>query len=289
MPLLAGFETALDAYACGNMSLEQVLALADDDRERAAFIADQKLHDFQFERQADTNRIYHILELLWVLNGSSKCLSLTFAGFQPESVVVGFLRVQLDSHPQFSDEDLQMLHHFWGQNSAITATVSAIQQHRMIEKAKQMLSVPRELSKDVEAVKARVSEYHFTPELNSLLGKVEDGLGKGDAFDQKALLTHLRTFFEKLHREAAERLHQHDPALKDGTDLTQCQNVIDYLQRKDLLTEKMKALGRALYGVLSNEGVHAIKSESEYVRLCRNMVAEYALILFFELGRALGK
>jgi hypothetical protein len=38
---------------------------------------------------------------------------------------------------------------------------------------------------------------------------------------------------------------------------------------------------------LSNEGVHAIKSEREYVRLCRNMVAEFALVLFFELERRL--
>ena len=61
--------------------------------------------------------------------------------------------------------------------------------------------------------------------------------------------------------------------------------MIDYLQRKEVLTNKMQALGRALYGVLSNEGVHAIKAEREYVRLCRNMVTEYALVLFYELER----
>jgi hypothetical protein len=48
-----------------------------------------------------------------------------------------------------------------------------------------------------------------------------------------------------------------------------------------------KALGRALYGVLSEEGVHALRADPEYVRLCRNMIAEYALVLFFELERRL--
>ena len=62
---------------------------------------------------------------------------------------------------------------------------------------------------------------------------------------------------------------------------------LDFLKRKAVLTEKMFDLGKALYGVLSNQGVHAIKSEHEYVRLCRNMVAEYALVLFFELERTL--
>jgi hypothetical protein len=38
-------------------------------------------------------------------------------------------------------------------------------------------------------------------------------------------------------------------------------------------------------GFFSEEGAHALKSDREYVRLCRNMIAEYALILFFELDR----
>jgi hypothetical protein len=49
----------------------------------------------------------------------------------------------------------------------------------------------------------------------------------------------------------------------------------------------MKALGRALYGVHSEEGVHALKADPEYVWLCRNMIAEYALVLFFEGERRL--
>jgi hypothetical protein len=73
----------------------------------------------------------------------------------------------------------------------------------------------------------------------------------------------------------------------DKTHLSSCGQALDFLHRRGVLTEKMRDYGKALYGVLSNEGVHAFKSEREYVRLCRNTVAEYALVLFFELERRL--
>jgi hypothetical protein len=50
----------------------------------------------------------------------------------------------------------------------------------------------------------------------------------------------------------------------------------------------VQALRRALYGVHSEEGVHSLKADPEYVRFCRNWIAEYALVLFFELEQCLG-
>src|SRR5262249_41310714 len=146
----------------------------------------------------------------------------------------------------------------------------------------------RELSSDVEEVKKHVSSYRFNPELNEILNKVEEGMhARGDAFDQAATLKHLRTFYEKLHEQASQTLRERKPETVDGTDLTKCGQAIDYLHRKKVLTDKMKDLAKSLYGVLSNEGVHAIKSKREYVRLCRNMVAEYSIVLFHELERRL--
>lgn len=100
-------------------------------------------------------------------------------------------------------------------------------------------------------------------------------------------MKHLRTFFERLHEQVAIKLHAEKPETRDGTDLLKCQQIIDHLERQDVLTTKTKALGRALYSILSEEGVHALESTREYVRLCRNMVAEYGLILFYELERRL--
>jgi hypothetical protein len=143
-----------------------------------------------------------------------------------------------------------------------------------------------ELSADVEQLKQTVRDFGFSPELNETLAKVEAGIGSGDAFDQAALLKHLRTFFEQFHRECGEELRRRKPETIDGTPLGQCGQAIDYLVRKDVLTDKMGALGRGLYGVLSEEGVHKLKAEREYVRLCWNMVVEYGKVLLFELERA---
>lgn len=136
------------------------------------------------------------------------------------------------------------------------------------------------------AVQARVSAYNFNRELNELLDKVERELGsKRDKFDEAALLKHLRTFYEKLHQHVAQTLRERKPESGDNAALDNFGNTLRYLFRRGLLTQKMNDFAGSLYGVLSNDGVHAIKAEREYVRLCRNMVAEYALVLFFELDR----
>jgi hypothetical protein len=46
-----------------------------------------------------------------------------------------------------------------------------------------------------------------------------------------------------------------------------------------------------VYSILSdgNYGVHALKATRDYTRLCRNMVVEYAVTLFFELERRLAE
>jgi len=74
---------------------------------------------------------------------------------------------------------------------------------------------------------------------------------------------------------------------KPGRALPGAYQAIDFLQQKGVLTDKVQAMGRAIYGVLCSEGVHSLKSAPEYSRLCRNMIAEYAIILFFELERRL--
>ena len=58
-----------------------------------------------------------------------------------------------------------------------------------------------------------------------------------------------------------------------------------------MLTEKFGQLARCVYSILSdgNYGVHALKATRDYTRLCRNMVVEYAVTLFFELERRLAE
>jgi hypothetical protein len=193
-----------------------------------------------------------------------------------------------DGLDEFSDEDLNAFLQAT-YDKPIHAEVKKAQARKLIPIADLLIRNPPDLNRDIAEVRKRVSAYQFTEDLNEVLGKVEDGLAAGgDQYDQAAMLKHLRTFYEKLHEQVGLKLRAEKvPVALDGADLTKCQQAIDYLERGGVLTDKMKALGRALYGVLSEEGVHALKADPEYVRLCRNMIAEYALVLFFELEQRL--
>jgi hypothetical protein len=155
----------------------------------------------------------------------------------------------------------------------------------MKETATKVLKYGVELQKEMKAVQEQIQKYKFPEELGALLNKIDDELERGDQFDQAATIKHLRSFFEALIRLIAQELGRLRPDLKDGTPLDKCQQAIDFLAKSDLLKRPMSLLGRGIYSVLSEGGVHAISAEREYVRLCRNMVIEFALVLFFELAR----
>jgi hypothetical protein len=282
-------DVAMKGLRSGTFTIEQFLALAKTDAMTAEALVRMRLSQECFEATprspVDEHWLMQLLQVLWILDGPSGCV--TTLKIQPKRPFIErFLADKLSGNSdKLSEEDLDDIAYHWQHNQSIADRAQQIKEGRIVSHINRLLEVPRELNADVVTAKQRVSEYSFNPDLNALLDKVEEGLGSGDPFDHKSLLTHLRTFFERLHAQCAEKLREKKPETTDGTDPTKCQQVIDYLQRKDVLTDKMQALGRALYGVLSNEGVHAIKSEREYVRLCRNMVAEYALVLFFELER----
>jgi hypothetical protein len=275
----------------GELSPDQACALFRENKEGAKYYLGDRLGEIMrdpgYKDTVDLDcAAGRLLESYWKLFGPSQ--SITMFPLFEIPLVECFIKVKLnDALDQFSEKDLQNLARaYW--DKPMHPVIRKAQARALIPLSNLLLRNPAELNKDIAEVKNRVSAYHFTPELNDLVDKVEADLAAGgDEFDQAAILKHLRTFFEKLHAQVALTLRARRPETVDGTDLTRCQQVIDYLCRKDLLTESMYRLGRALYGVLSEEGVHALKSAREYVRFCRNWVAEYALVLFFELDRRL--
>jgi hypothetical protein len=228
-----------------------------------------------------------VLDLYWRVFGPRESVTMFCLYDIPlvETYLTAKLRNSLD---EFTDDDLDtFVRVTYGKPTH--AEAKKAQARKLIPIADLLLRNPPDLNRDIAEVKKRVSAYCFTDELNEVLDKVEDGLAAGgDQYDQAAMLKHLRTFYEKLHEQVGLKLRAEKiPLSTDATDFTKCQQTIDYLERHGVLTDKMKVLGRALYGVLSEEGVHALKSDPEYVRLCRNMIAEYALVIFFELDRRL--
>ena len=71
-----------------------------------------------------------------------------------------------------------------------------------------------------------------------------------------------------MHQEVGHELHRRKPETAEKTDFTKFGNLLDHLHNKDVVTAKMKEFARGLYGILSNEGVHAMKAEvGETVRI----------------------
>jgi len=269
--------------------LEDALVIAQKDRGDAEHNANMMLIDLEMARKGETDgQGWRLTRFLWKLLGPYECITRQKLSMR-WTVTQTFLAKCLTEHPEEFDQEMlaHVLNHAGG-NQPLTNKAKEAQASLLKGEAKHLRAQGIELNRDMNAVRARVSQFGFDPDLNALLGKVEAGLHEpADRFDDAAIIGHLRTFFEHVHREAAEKLHAAKPETKDGTDLRQCQNVIDYLQRKDVIEDSVRRLGRGLYGVLSEKGSHAIASTREYVRLCRNMVAEYALVLFFELERRL--
>lgn len=273
----------------GALNVEQAYALFRENREAARYFLVDRLGEAFHEPQAKTSTDLdspagRTLEVCWKVLGTTSCVNL-FRLHDGPLVECYFKRKLRYSLDQFTDHDLIRLDdHYRGK--PMHQVVVRARAKKLVPLANLLLKNPEDLNRDIAEIQKRISAYHFTPELNEVLDKVEQNLaGGGDQFDQAALLKHLRTFFEKLHEQVGTKLRTEKPEAADGTDLTKCGHAIDYLQRQGVLTDPMRALARALYGVLSEEGVHALKSEQEYVRLCRNQVAEYALVLFFELER----
>jgi hypothetical protein len=284
--------TIFEGLLTGDLSPEQAAALFRDKIDASRYYLPDRLgetlRDPRYKETTDLDcPAGRVLDLYWRIFGPRESVSMFCLNDIPlvETYLTAKLRDALD---EFSDEDLNVFIRVTYDKS-IHAEVKKAQARKLIPIADLLIRNPTDLNRDIADVKKRVSAYQFTDDLNQVLDKVEDGLAAGgDQYDQAAMLKHLRTFYEKLHEQVGLKLRaEKGPVALDAADLTKCQQAIDYLERHGVLTDKMKALGRALYGVLSEEGVHALKADPEYVRLCRNMIAEYALVLFFELERRL--
>jgi hypothetical protein len=226
----------------------------------------------------------------WELTGPSAFIEEHH--LRAETEYIAFIERRLKSHPdEFSPADLEaLIRHFRREELPIRQAALDSLANYVTKLADRLEADPPGMSDDLESLKRSIRSYGFGDELNEALEKIDAELQKStDAFDQAATMKHIRSFFEQLHLCIAKELMARKPAASDGTPLHQCGNAIDYLERKHVITSKVKDLGRCLYGILSDRdyGVHALKAKRDYTRMSRNMIVEYAVMLFFELDRRL--
>lgn len=230
-----------------------------------------------------------VITLEWELKGATAFIADHNLGHETE--YTQFMEQRLEKHPQeFTMSDLESLLKIYKRDVPIrTKAVEAIGKYAATFADNLLAELPG-MSEDVASLKKSIRSYGFSDTLNEILTKIDDDFHKPkDAFDQAATMRHIRSFYEALHESIGRELQARRPNVGNGTPLEKCGQAIDYLQRKQVTTEKIRVLGRCLYDILSDHdyGVHSLKASRDYTRLCRNMVVEYAVTLFLELERRL--
>ena len=139
-----------------------------------------------------------------------------------------------------------------------------------------------EVNQDKIAVEQYIQHYGFPHTLIESLNEAERLYLHGTTpLEFKSSMGHLRSFLENVHSEAMPALYgKFGGSLpgKWGEGLT-------YLVQNNLLSTVEEKFVASLYGLISDEGVHALVAEKEYVRLARNFVIEYALLFLRKMEK----
>lgn len=136
-------------------------------------------------------------------------------------------------------------------------------------------------SLEIESDKGRVESYlrtlGFDPLLQQALDRAEREF-RSDAtgFELKTCMGHLRSFLESLHTQACSAIASGTAPV---TEYDKWGLTIAFLKKRGYLSSQEEKLVSGLHAIMSEEGVHPLIAEREYVRLLRNMVIEYGLLL----------
>ena len=140
-----------------------------------------------------------------------------------------------------------------------------------------------EIDTDKAKVQTFLEQLGFDPLLKRALDEAEKEY-RGDAtgFQLKSCLGHLRSFLEELHFRTCEAIAAgNNPESEyDKWGLT-----VHFLRKKDFLSSQEEKLVTGIHAIMSEDGVHPLIAEREYVRLLRNMVIEYGLLLLSILAK----
>jgi hypothetical protein len=238
-----------------------------------------------------SGEIAHLVRTIeWELRGTSQFIESHH--IDPEDARL--IHEQLINRPDdFGREDLHaLLRYFRHPGDSVRRAALTLLGKYVVSFAERIVAEPPGMTQDITSLQESIRNYGFNPDLNAILEKIDSELEKrADAFNQTATMRHIRSFFEELHRSVGEELRRRKPRVGNGTPIHKCGQAIDYLERKRVTTGQFKELARCLYAILSDKGygVHALKASRDYTRLCRNMVVEYAVTLFFELDRRLAE
>ena len=95
-------------------------------------------------------------------------------------------------------------------------------------------------------------------------------------------MNHLRSFMENLHIEVAQSIAA---GINDPNPPNRWGKVVAYLKTNGVVSVQEEMFVTSLYTLMSDEGVHPLIAEREYVRIRRNMTYEYGLMFLTVLDK----
>ena len=143
---------------------------------------------------------------------------------------------------------------------------------------------------EVESDKLKVEGYlrslGFDPMLQQALDLAEREFRDGaTGFNLKTGMSHLRSFLEQLHAQACAAIATETTPATEATEYNKWGLTSAFLKKHKYLSWQEEKLVCGIYAIMSEEGVHPLIAEPEYVRLLRNMVIEYGLLLMTILDK----
>ncbi len=139
-----------------------------------------------------------------------------------------------------------------------------------------------EVNQDKIAVEEYIQRYGFPHTLIESLNEAEWLYLHGTTpLEFKSSMGHLRSFLESVHSEAMPALY----GKFGGSIPDRWGEGLSYLVQNNVLSTVEEKFVAGLYGLISDEGVHPLVAEREYVRLSRNFVIEYALLFLRKMEK----
>lgn len=128
-----------------------------------------------------------------------------------------------------------------------------------------------------------IERLGFNPTLSASLNEAEKNYRSGATpFELKDCMSHLRSFMENLHIEVTQSVAA---GVNDPSPPNRWGKVIAYLRTSGVISVQEEMFVTSLYTLMSDEGIHPLIAEREYVRIRRNMTYEYGLMFLTVLEK----
>ncbi|MGB8478294.1 MAG: hypothetical protein WCE63_05570 [Acidobacteriaceae bacterium] len=140
-----------------------------------------------------------------------------------------------------------------------------------------------EVESDKQKVACYLKDLGFDPLLQEALDRAEKEF-RDDAtgFELKTCMSHLRSFLEQLHAQACAAIATEKTPV---TEYNKWGLTIAFLKKHEYISSQEEKFVSGIHAIMSEDGVHPLIAEREYVRLLRNVVIEYGLLLMSILDK----